>query len=319
MTDVSFWQESNRAYPPIIPMDWQKAKDQGVQGAYIKASEGVSSDPAMPNHHRFAGAQNIKRGAYHFYRDYISGANQGIQFLANIVGLNWELPPAIDVEVICDSKQIWELASYIHTHMGVWPIIYTSPDVWNNRMVDTKIWVGLRYVSCKLLLAEKCDIWQAQYPDAEYDTGSVVMPLSPLKYYADLGKRVIIHQYSVKNAMGKLYGSQGSISIDLDLADSEWFDKYPRPHTLPLPEPEPIPSTPTGLDQSFRCLVDGQNVRMAPVSTSIISGKLMAGQILSYPTEIAVNNRYEVWLKFSIGWVATVHGGTQYLSSIKKD
>ena len=316
MVDVSFWQESNRAYPPVRPMDWSKAKEQGIEGAYIKASEGVSSDPAMLNHHTLAGEQNIKRGAYHFYRDYVSGADQGIQFLATIVGRVWELPPAIDLEVACDSKQVWDLAGYIHTHLGIWPLLYTNPNVWNNKVTDSKVWVGLQRVSCKQLLAENCGLWQAQYPYAEYDNGLNIVPLSDMDYFTNLGKHAIIHQYSVKNALGKQYGSQDSVSIDLDLADPEWFNQFEWPNEPPAPEP-----TPAGpcLRQDFRCLVTGQNIRNEPTTSSAVIGKLTRGEILSNPTEVAIKNRYEVWFKFQVGWVAAVHGGTQYLDSIQKE
>ncbi|KAH9071025.1 glycoside hydrolase family 25 protein [Lactarius deliciosus] len=92
--DVSNWQGT---------LNWATIKSQGVQFAYIKATEGTTYiDPYFD--HNYVGATNngIIRGAYHFaHPGSSSGATQANYFLAHGGGWSGDgitLPGAVDLE-----------------------------------------------------------------------------------------------------------------------------------------------------------------------------------------------------------------------------
>lgn len=324
MIDVSFWQESNRAYPPIIPMDWSKAAAKGVQGAYIKVSQGQRSDPATSNHNALAGAHNIKRGGYH-YMENAEGQQQAIYYLNAAAEMPWEMSPALDVEVKCYAKDIWAWVWKVYAETSQWPLIYTSEGAWGNVTDGPVVWHG-RTTTYKQLIAEHCYLWQAQYPNPEYDDGYRIIEPRPLQRWESLDEECIIHQYSAKNELGAEYGSMGSISIDLDLADPIWFERWPWPNDAEEPpvEPPPVepPVEPPALVIEFEALVASQNVRSEP-STALggasVIGTLERGQSLCNPANIAVPNGSEVWLYFAelSGWVALVYRGVQFLRVVE--
>ncbi|KAH9035935.1 glycoside hydrolase superfamily [Lactarius pseudohatsudake] len=101
--DVSNWQGT---------LNWATIKSQGVQFAYMKATEGTTYiDPYFD--HNYVGATNngIIRGAYHFaHPGSSSGATQANYFLAHGGGWSGDgitLPGAVDLEAIYTTTSWW--------------------------------------------------------------------------------------------------------------------------------------------------------------------------------------------------------------------
>ena len=107
------WHPSDRAFPQqgidvshhqgVI--DWSALPAQGVDFAYIKASEGGDfRDRRFTENWAGARAAGIQRGAYHFFTLCRSGAEQAANFIAAVPAEPDALPPAVDLEYMgnCD-------------------------------------------------------------------------------------------------------------------------------------------------------------------------------------------------------------------------
>jgi lysozyme len=80
-------------------IDWRKLPAQGVDFAYIKATEGGDHRDSRFNANWFAAREaGIKRGAYHFFTLCRSGADQAANFIASVPVEADALPPAVDLE-----------------------------------------------------------------------------------------------------------------------------------------------------------------------------------------------------------------------------
>ncbi|KAF5357257.1 hypothetical protein D9756_006493 [Leucocoprinus leucothites] len=136
--DVSSYQDS---------FSWGKVKSNGVQFAYIKATEGTSyKNPAFNMQYSGATKSGIIRGSYHFARpDVSSGASQANYFIAH--GGGWSadgitLPGALDIEYNPHGSRCYGLShsamvawikdfsNTYHSKTGRYPVIYTTTDYW---------------------------------------------------------------------------------------------------------------------------------------------------------------------------------------------
>jgi lysozyme len=82
-------------------IEWPKLKSQGVDFAYIKATEGADfHDKAFARNWLGAKRAGIRRGAYHFFTLCRSGAEQAANFLAAMPQEADALPPAVDLEFL---------------------------------------------------------------------------------------------------------------------------------------------------------------------------------------------------------------------------
>jgi len=132
-------------YQPNI--NWAAVKANGVQFAYIKATEGTGYiNPQFSSQYTGATNNNIIRGGYHFARpDISSGATQANYFLAH--GGGWSadgrtLPGALDIEynpygATCYGLSASAMVAWIHdfsntyqARTGRYPVIYTTTDWW---------------------------------------------------------------------------------------------------------------------------------------------------------------------------------------------
>jgi lysozyme len=112
---VSGWHPSDKKYP-LQGIDvsnhqgviqWEKLPSQGVDFAYIKATEGGDFvDKAFQRNWQAAGKADIKRGAYHFFTLCKSGQEQAANFTRNVPFDQFSLPPAVDLEFLgnCENK-----------------------------------------------------------------------------------------------------------------------------------------------------------------------------------------------------------------------
>jgi len=134
--DVSHWQGPN--------INWTRVKANGIQFAYIKATEGTTFiDPDF--NRNYAGATNVGiiRGPYHFARPgSSSGTAQARFFLAH--GGKWSgdgrtLPGAVDLEGTCGGLSHGGMVNWIrdfsntyHGATGRFPVIYTTTSWWTS-------------------------------------------------------------------------------------------------------------------------------------------------------------------------------------------
>jgi lysozyme len=115
------------------PVDWSQVAASGRTFVYIKATEGMTvTDGRMASHHEGAGANGLRRGAYHYFRAR-EGAEQIDHFLSTLDGLDWELPPVLDVEE-ADGQALSVVVSRLAECLEASPKnvgIYTMPGFWN--------------------------------------------------------------------------------------------------------------------------------------------------------------------------------------------
>ncbi|QAY79637.1 lysozyme [Sphingosinicella sp. BN140058] len=104
---ASSWHPSNRAFPiqgvdvshHQGRIDWKRIKRQGVDFAYLKATEGADHrDTMFTANLKASAAAGIPRGAYHFFTLCRSGADQAANFIAAVPRNRRLLPPAVDLE-----------------------------------------------------------------------------------------------------------------------------------------------------------------------------------------------------------------------------
>lgn len=81
------------------PIDWTSARANGVDFAYIKASEGGDMrDPRFAENWRAAAEAGVRRGAYHFFTLCRPARDQATNFIAFVPREAEALPPALDLE-----------------------------------------------------------------------------------------------------------------------------------------------------------------------------------------------------------------------------
>ncbi|MET1112928.1 MAG: GH25 family lysozyme [Allosphingosinicella sp.] len=102
-------------------IDWRRLPAQGVDFAYIKASEGGDHrDRRFAANWSGARRAGIARGAYHFFTLCRPGAAQAANFIATVPVERDALPPAVDLEYMGNCRRPVspaqfhaELATYI--------------------------------------------------------------------------------------------------------------------------------------------------------------------------------------------------------------
>ncbi len=152
-------------------IDWATARANGVNFAFIKATEGGDRvDPMYRDHWRGAGRAGVKRGAYHFFYHCRPAIEQARWFIRHVPKTPGMLPPVLDMEwtpfsPTCTIRRTPEeirkdaaiFIRALRAHYGVRPILYTSIDFFE----DNRMW-----------LVEDVDFWLravAKHPKDLYD------------------------------------------------------------------------------------------------------------------------------------------------------
>ena len=131
-------------YNPTI--DWRRAKKEGIEFAFIKATEGKDDvDPSFADHWRKAKRARIPRSAYHFYYFCAPPEAQAANYISRVPKTQSGLPPILDVEwnpgsPTCKKRpprsvvisQLGKWLRKIEGHYGQKPIIYTTPDFYED-------------------------------------------------------------------------------------------------------------------------------------------------------------------------------------------
>ncbi len=137
--DVSHWQGD---------IDWKALRTQGANFAFIKATEGGKHvDPRFRENWDEAGAAGVPRGAYHFFFWCRAASEQADWFIRHVPKESGSLPPVIDVEWYgnkrsCPTKpprktvlkKMSVFMDRLEAHYGVKPIIYTTPDFYEDNL-----------------------------------------------------------------------------------------------------------------------------------------------------------------------------------------
>ncbi|WP_395541706.1 GH25 family lysozyme [Neotabrizicola sp. sgz301269] len=131
-------------------IDWATARANGVNFAFIKATEGGDRvDEMFREHWREAGRAGVRRGAYHFYYHCRPAIEQARWFIQHVPRTAGALPPVLDMEwtpfsptctirrdgatIRADAKIF---IAALTRHYGQRPILYTSIDFFE----DNEMW-----------------------------------------------------------------------------------------------------------------------------------------------------------------------------------
>ncbi len=131
-------------------VDWPTARANGVNFAFVKATEGGDLvDPMFQDHWRGAGAAGVKRGAYHFFYHCRPAAEQARWYIAHVPRTAGALPPVLDMEWTPTSPtctlrreaatiraEAGVFIAAVTAHYGRRPILYTSVDFFE----DNEMW-----------------------------------------------------------------------------------------------------------------------------------------------------------------------------------
>jgi lysozyme len=118
-------------------IDWRSLAAGGIAFAYIKATEGGDfRDGRFRKNWDGAKAADMPRGAYHFFTQCRSGAEQAANFIRTVPKEAGVLPPVIDAEHMgpCTSRppvadikgEILAFMDLVEAHYGKRPFVYVT-------------------------------------------------------------------------------------------------------------------------------------------------------------------------------------------------
>lgn len=138
--DVSSYQEN---------VDFSKLKEQGVEFAYIKATEGDTHvDKTFAVKWAAAKEAGLTAGAYHYFSYEVSGATQAANFIETVGEIEaGRLIPAVDMELTVEevyhppekSEVVAGLKAFlavVEEKYGVKPLIYAQKDYFEKYLKD---------------------------------------------------------------------------------------------------------------------------------------------------------------------------------------
>ena len=119
-------------------IDWQKFREQQIDFAFIKATEGSSHiDPYFADNWENAKTAGIVTGAYHFFSFDSPASTQAEHYMKTVGDLSGRMIPVIDVEYYGDKRQnqpdvlevqknLDEILEILEHYYRYKPIIYTT-------------------------------------------------------------------------------------------------------------------------------------------------------------------------------------------------
>jgi lysozyme len=280
-------------------VDWTKVAPQ-PELVICKASEGVAYND--PNFATFWGglkAQNIRRGAYHYFHPEMDAVQQFANYQKAVTQAggfnNSDIMPVLDVEGLekatpaiqkgaAASIKAWLDAAQAFS--GKTPMIYTSKYQWGfvtDATGKTPAWSG------------NYPLWVAWLPDKPDKFSAPAATVIPTGW----------NQWAIWQ-----YGNNGQITgikvaVDLDIL-SDWF-------TAQLGQPTPVPG------QTYVGTViapSGVNVRVQPNISAKLVGSMVTGTAVKGKS-VKVVSQNEAWLELTdpmVGWCAIVYNGTALIS-----
>ena len=188
-------------------IDWEKLREQQVDFAFIKATEGSSHiDEYFSDNWEGAKAAQIAAGAYHFFSFDSPAATQAEHYIQTVGDLSGRMIPVVDAEYYGNKKQdppdteevrknLRELLTILEQHYGYRPMIYTTYSFYQEYIKgvfeDYPLWIRNIY-----------------YP--------------PM----DIGREWQFWQYSDKEKLKGVSGPEPYIDRNVFAGDSHDFEEY---------------------------------------------------------------------------------------------
>lgn len=165
--DVSSYQEN---------VDFSKLREQGVEFAYVKATEGASHvDASFKEKWAAASDAGVLTGAYHFFVYSESGAAQAENFIKTVGELDGRLIPAVDMELSMGEVQnppevsdvvrgLKAFLSVVEEKYGVKPLIYAQKDYYDKYLAadfsEYPRWVRNVFYPILVDVGDDWAVWQ---------------------------------------------------------------------------------------------------------------------------------------------------------------
>ncbi len=165
--DVSSYQERT---------DFNKLKDQGVEFAYIKATEGSTHvDPSFRQKWKDAADAGMLVGAYHFFSYESSGTKQAKNYIETVGKLKGKLIPAVDMELSMTEvynppekedvvRGLKAFIAVVEEEYGVKPLIYAQKDYFDKYLADDfkdyPKWVRNVFYPVWIDMGDDWTVWQ---------------------------------------------------------------------------------------------------------------------------------------------------------------
>jgi len=154
-------------------VDWQALAASNVAFAYIKATEGGDfRDKRFQLNWDGARKAGLVRGAYHFFTQCRSGAEQAKNFIATVPREPGVLPPVIDAEhmgpcrtgqIVDVVEEVTRLLNMLESHYGRRPLVYTTSEFdaayLHGQLIGERFWVRSLFLPPKFR-ASQWLIWQ---------------------------------------------------------------------------------------------------------------------------------------------------------------
>lgn len=315
--DVSRYQHSTS-------LDWAKAQADGVEFAFIKATEGRTyTNPYFADDWAATTALGLYRGAYHFARPSKGTAAAQATYFVDVAGLAdqpGDLPPVLDLET-SGGLGVAALQSWTSTFLttvenltGRTPIIYCGPYFWRTYLGDSTAFT--RY-----------PLWVAHYTSA-------AQPLLPGGWTT--------WTFWQNTSRGQVNGISGNVDEDrfngslTDLQVLAQVPADPAPTTPPTETPAPVPvevaATTTTMSADATAAYAGQSVTFAGAALTRDGGAPVAGhtvalarrpagstswsRVATGTTDAAGQVSLTAVLDGSASYRARLVGDSSYLSSV---
>lgn len=157
-------------------IDWKKLEEQGLDFAFIKATEGSSYlDECFYDNWKAAEQTGLYIGAYHFFSFDSEGKKQADFYINTVGDLNGKLAPVIDVEYYGNkksnppeksevTKNLRELLNALEEYYQIKPVIYTTHTVYNDyiegEFEDYPLWIRSVYCPPVFMFGNQWTFWQ---------------------------------------------------------------------------------------------------------------------------------------------------------------
>lgn len=166
-------------------IDWGLLASQGIDFAYIKATEGSGyTDEYFPYNFKEAKKYGLRVGGYHFFSYDSPGKTQAENFISAVPKEQGSLPPVIDLEFYDEYEkkttperdkvlpELADLALMLEEHYGVRPVIYVTHKSYRlyikgSEFEDYPLWI--RDVYKPVISPSEWVFWQ--YADDEHLEG----------------------------------------------------------------------------------------------------------------------------------------------------
>ena len=189
-------------------IDWRVLSGQGIDFAFIKATEGSSFvDRNFEYNYSEALKTELRVGAYHFFSYESSGENQAANFIKTVEKTENMLPPVVDLEFYGEyeknplsreevSIELQKCLDRLEENYNVKPIIYATARSYS------------RYLSGEY---EDYDIW--------------IRSMISVPHFQD-GRKWTFWQYSDKGKLDGYSGEEKYIDMNVFNGTREDFKKY---------------------------------------------------------------------------------------------